>query len=110
MKKHLFILSLTLLVSAKVFAQGVEVTGTVQEAKTKIAVVGASVLLINQQDSTQRKGVQADTVGFFKFTGVQPGNYRLRVTSIGYDDLNTKVTVGTTAKNLGTIVMGENAR
>ncbi|RFS13532.1 TonB-dependent receptor [Emticicia sp. C21] len=110
MKKHLFILSLTLLVSAKVFAQGVEVTGTVQEAKTKIAVVGASVLLINQQDSTQRKGVQADTVGFFRFTGVQPGNYRLRVTSIGYDDLETKVTVGTTAKSLGTIIMGENAR
>lgn len=110
MKKHLFILSLTLLVSAKIFAQGVEVTGTVQEAKTKIAVVGASVLLINQKDSTQRKGVQADTVGFFKFTGVQPGNYRLRVTSIGYDDLENKVTIGTTAKNLGTIVMGENAR
>lgn len=110
MTKHLFILSLTLLVSAKVFAQGVEVTGTVQEAKTKIAVVGASVLLINQQDSTQRKGVQADTVGFFRFTGVQPGNYRLRVTSIGYDDLETKVTVGTTAKNLGVVIMGENAR
>ena len=110
MKKHLFILSITLLVSAKIFAQGVEVTGTVQEAKTKIAVVGASVLLINQQDSTQRKGVQADTIGFFRFTGVQPGNYRLRITSIGYDDHETKVTVGTTAKNLGIIVMGENAR
>ncbi|GAB3503335.1 TonB-dependent receptor [Emticicia fontis] len=110
MNKHLFLLSFTLLVSARLFAQGVEVTGTVQEAKTKIAVVGASVLLINQKDSTQRKGVQADTVGFFKFTGVQAGAYRLRVTSIGYDDLETKVTIGTTAKNLGTIVMGENAR
>ena len=110
MNKHLFILSLTLLVSAKVFAQGVEVTGTVQEAKTKIAVVGASVFLINQQDSTQRKGVQADTAGFFRFTGVQAGAYKVRVTSIGYDDLETKVTVSTSNKSLGTLIMGENAR
>lgn len=110
MNKHLFILSFTLLVSAKVFAQGVEVTGTVQEAKTKIAVVGASVFLINQQDSTQRKGVQADTAGFFRFTGVQAGAYRVRVTSIGYDDLETKVTVSTSNKSLGTLIMGENAR
>ncbi|MFD2522519.1 outer membrane beta-barrel protein [Emticicia soli] len=110
MNKHLFILSLTLLVSAKVFAQGVEVTGTVQEAKTKIAVVGASVFLINQQDSTQRKGVQADTAGFFRFTGVQAGAYKVRVTSIGYDDLETKVTVSNSNKSLGTLIMGENAR
>lgn len=110
MKKHLFLLSFIFLVSANVFAQGVDVTGTVQEAKTKIAVVGASVLLINQQDSTQRKGVQADTVGFFRFTGVQAGSYRLRITSIGYDDHETKVTVGTSAKNLGVIMLGENAR
>lgn len=110
MKKHLFLLSITLLISARIFAQGVEVTGTVQEAKTKIAVVGASVLLINQKDSTQRKGVQADTAGNFRFTGVMAGAYRLRVTSIGYDDTETKVTVGATAKNVGVIVMGENAR
>lgn len=110
MNKHLFLLSLTILISARVFAQGVEVTGTVQEAKTKIAVVGAGVLLINQKDSTQRKGVQADTAGFFRFTGVQPGSYLLRVTSIGYDDLQNKFTVGTTNKGLGVLVMGENAR
>ena len=110
MNKHLFLLSLTILISARVFAQGVEVTGTVQEAKTKIAVVGAGVLLINQKDSTQRKGVQADTAGFFRFTGVQPGSYLLRVTSIGYDDLQNKFTVGTTNKGLGVLIMGENAR
>ncbi|WP_259015922.1 outer membrane beta-barrel protein [Emticicia fluvialis] len=110
MKKHLFLLSIALLVSVGLFAQGVEVTGKVQEAKTKIAVVGASVLLINQADSTQRKGVQADTAGFFRFTGVQAGAYLLRVTSIGYDDLRSKITVGNTNKNLGVLIMGENAR
>ncbi|WP_435355838.1 TonB-dependent receptor [Emticicia sp. SJ17W-69] len=89
-------------------AQTVEVSGVVQDAKSNVAVSGASILLINARDSTQRKGVLANADGKFTLLNVKSGNYRLRVTSIGYGNLETRVLVGNTAKNLGILKLSEN--
>ena len=79
MKKLLLQIILFSFVFIKTFAQTSELTGIVQDAQANIGVSGASILLINSRDSTQRKGVLADLDGNFKFTSVDAGNYRLRV-------------------------------
>lgn len=91
------------------FAQTSELTGTVQDAQANIGVSGASILLLNSRDSTQRKGVLADPNGNFKFTNLNAGNYRLRVSSIGYTNLEMRVSVGNSPKNLGILKLTENA-
>lgn len=95
-------------VTINAIAQTVEVSGVVQDAKSNVAVSGASILLINARDSTQRKGVLANADGKFAFQNIKLGNYRLRVSSIGYGNLETRVLVGNTAKNLGILKLSEN--
>lgn len=91
------------------FAQNSELTGVIQDAQSSTGISGASVLLINARDSTQRKGILADVDGKFKLTNVRVGNYRLRVSSIGYTNLETRVAVGNSPKNLGVLKLTENA-
>lgn len=91
------------------YAQTSELSGTVHDGKSDESVPNASILLINMRDSTQRKGVSADIFGGFKFTNIKTGNYRLRITSIGYANLETRVIVGNTAKDLGILKMNENS-
>lgn len=109
MKKLLLQIILFSFVFIKTFAQTSELTGIVQDAQANIGVSGASILLINSRDSTQRKGVLADLDGNFKFTSVDAGNYRLRVSSIGYANLEIRVSVGNAPKNLGILKLTENA-
>ncbi len=96
-------------VTINVFAQTVDVSGIIQDSKSNEPVSGASILLINARDSTQRKGVLADAEGQFKFSSIKSGNYRLRISSIGYSMLESRVSVGNTAKNLGILKLSENA-
>jgi Outer membrane protein beta-barrel family/CarboxypepD_reg-like domain len=108
MKKLFLQIIIFFAVSVATFAQTIEITGIIHDAKSNVGVSGASVLLINAKDSTQRKGVFANIDGLFKFTNIKSGIYRLRVTSIGYANLETRVTVGNTSKDLGVLKVSEN--
>lgn len=108
MKKLFLQTILFFAVSINAFAQTAEVSGVIQDSKSNVAVSGASILLINSRDSTQRKGVLADADGQFKLLNVKSGAYRLRVTSIGYANLEARVSVGNTTKNLGVLKLSEN--
>ncbi|GAB4033926.1 TonB-dependent receptor domain-containing protein [Spirosoma jeollabukense] len=59
------------------------VNGIVHDSKGK-PVEFASVVLTFLTDSTQTKGVLTDTLGGFELTGLRPGMYRLRVSSVGF--------------------------
>lgn len=97
------------LIFIKTFAQTSELTGTVQDAQANVGVSGASILLMNARDSTQRKGILADVDGNFKLTNLKSGNYRLRISSIGYTNLEMRVSMGNSPKNLGILKLTENA-
>ncbi len=103
--KKLFLL---LLISIKTFAQNVEISGTVHDSKNDAAIPNASILLINAKDSTQRKGVFANVDGQFKFQNIKSGQYNLRITSIGYSNFESKVSIGNTSKNIGILKLSEN--
>ncbi len=109
MKKLFLHTFLFFAVTINIFAQTTEVSGVVQDSKSNAAISGASILLINARDSTQRKGILANAEGLFKLVNVKSGTYRLRVTSIGYANLETRVSIGNTAKDLGILNLSENA-
>ena len=108
MKKIFLPVFLLLVVTINALAQKTEVSGVIQDSKTNAAILGASVLLINLKDSTQRRGVLTNTEGQFKFPTVQSGFYRLRISSIGYANLESKISVGNNEKNVGILKLSEN--
>ena len=108
MKKLFLQITIFFAVSINIFAQTVDISGSIYDSKSNAPVSGASILLINARDSTQRKGGLANAEGLFILQNVQSGSYRLRITSIGYANLETRVSVGNTAKNLGILKLSEN--
>ncbi|WP_064196881.1 MULTISPECIES: TonB-dependent receptor [Emticicia] len=109
MKKLLLQTFTLIIVSISVFAQNSELTGVVKDAQDNTGVSGASILLINARDSTLRKGVLADVNGAFKLSNLKTGNYNLRISSIGYANLETRVSLGNGLKDLGILKLSENA-
>lgn len=63
---------------ADVFAQGV-ISGTVQEAGSGEAVIGANVLL-----EGTGKGAATNRYGYFAIAGLAIGEYTLRISAVGY--------------------------
>lgn len=65
------------------------VTGTVVDNSAKKPVEFASVLLLHLPDSTLTKGTATDKKGKFSIAGVQPGNYIVRTSFIGFDKVES---------------------
>lgn len=64
-------------------ADGTKVTGRILEKDSPEPVSFATVALL-RQDSTVAMGVSADENGVFTLESVTPGNYLVRISSIGY--------------------------
>jgi outer membrane receptor protein involved in Fe transport len=79
------------LVASSAFAQKARVTGSVVEAGTGMALIGANVSI----DGTTI-GAATDAQGNFLIGSVPPGNYTLRARYIGYETMEkaVQVTVG----------------
>lgn len=56
------------------------ITGHVKDAKTQQALIGVNVVLLGTQ-----RGATTDSLGNFRIANLQPGNYRLRFSYIGYE-------------------------
>lgn len=58
--------------------------GSVIDSLNQIPMIRASVMLITQNDSTQHRLQVTDEQGHFTFSQIPLGNYRLRVSYVGY--------------------------
>ncbi|MEO0790473.1 MAG: TonB-dependent receptor [Bacteroidota bacterium] len=63
------------------------IRGEVVDASTGEAVEFATVVLMNAQDSSQVDGTLTETNGKFRMTDVATGNYLVKVSFIGYEEL-----------------------
>ena len=66
----------------------------VYDGKNGEALEMVTVRLFRSSDSTLVQGVQTDLRGGFALDHVKPGRYYLLVTSIGYRDYQTDITMG----------------
>ena len=110
MKIKLILLLLFAGFVSQVSGQGITLSGMVKDGKTNEELLGVTVLLINQIDSTQQKGTVAGTAGSFSIQNVEEGNYFLRLSFIGYTTREIKIQVTNTDKNLGIIKLSEDGK
>ncbi len=101
-----------LLTSNGLFAQGV-ITGTVVDKNSKQPIEFASVTVMKLKDSVAGLGAATDKNGKFSLSDVGPGDYFLRISFIGYDNLQTPVfsiLPNTSKYNLGKIELETGAK
>lgn len=82
--RHL-LLSFLLLFSTLSFAQH-SIQSTVFDSKNSLPIEMATVRLLRPTDSTMVQGCQTDLKGSFILSKIKPGNYVLKITSVGYVD------------------------
>lgn len=88
-------------------AQTFNVSGKVTEANGS-ALVGASVALL--QNDSMLRGMATDTLGKFAFQGVQPGNYTVKISLLGLEDLKKNLSVRDQDIDLGTLVLTDDSK
>jgi hypothetical protein len=89
------ILLFTLLLPLLATAQKVNVTGKVTSADTKAVIAGASVFLSNSS-----VGTSTASDGTFTLIGLNPGQYTLVVTAVGYESSQQTILISNEAIKL----------
>jgi len=80
---------ITLLGSPRTYAQSKgKIVGTVIEETSGTPLIGANVILMNTS-----QGASADMQGNYTISGVQPGNYQISASYLGYEEEVLEVTV-----------------
>lgn len=78
--------------------------------KDNMPMVGATILLLNHADSTYITGTASDSSGRFKLLNLNPGNYILSFSMMGFKKINMPQQVGLHTNNeLGDIVLKEDS-
>ncbi|MCY7353110.1 MAG: TonB-dependent receptor family protein, partial [Cytophagaceae bacterium] len=108
MLRKLLLLTIGCTVMIRASAQTFPVSGTVSDGTTSL--VGVTILVNDQTDSTKRNGVITDPEGRFSFPALSPGAYRLRATIIGYQTTELQFRVDSQAVDLAGLRLVENAR
>lgn len=89
LRNFLILFILTTLWLNPLFSQNGSIRGFIYEKKTGEPVIFTSVYLYKSS-----YGGVTDVNGYFVISQVPPGEYTLMITSIGYDSLQEKITVG----------------
>jgi hypothetical protein len=71
-----------------------QLSGTVFDVSG--AVIAATTVLVRSADGTVQKTTQTDANGYFRFYGLPAGEYRLIVSSTGFEPKEVRVTIGST--------------
>lgn len=98
-----FFLIITALQAA--YSQNVEVKGKILDANDSTALIGATVLLLNNADSTLRYGAIADTKGEFVVKNVPIAGYRVRISFLGYTSIERRINLRRQPPVVGTIFL-----
>ncbi|MBL7726496.1 MAG: carboxypeptidase regulatory-like domain-containing protein, partial [Dinghuibacter sp.] len=108
MKKLTLTATILLLGFSAIFAQKGIIAGIVTGPDGKTTLNGATVRLVNVNDSLKRKLGQSDEKGFFTFTGLTRSTYNLTITYIGHlPKVIYGIKVSDSLVNLGKIAMNK---
>src|SRR5687767_3226132 len=91
------------------FAQERSVSGVVSDSTDRATLIGVTVLLVTERDTTQLRGTVTDTQGRFNFSAVKPGRYFLKLSYIGYTSRKVTLNVSDASVDLGNITIGQSA-
>lgn len=89
------------------------ISGTLVDSITKKPLDYASVSIFRSGGKVPMNGVLTDEKGGFKFDGLHPGSYKIRITYVGYPDKVVDPIVTTDAKpdkNMGQVVVAPSSK
>ncbi len=86
-------------------AQEFQISGRLIDVADSTPLIGANIILKNEQDTTRYRGTSSDELGEFKFEQLSYGTYGIHVQFMGYKSLRMKVVTDRQVKRLGMIVM-----
>ncbi|AKQ45358.1 hypothetical protein TH63_06445 [Rufibacter radiotolerans] len=108
MKKASLLVFLFLVVSHLSFSQtSSSVKG--QAVGAGAPLIGATVAMLNAQDSSVYRGAATDADGRFEFSGVRNGRFILKISYLGFSDLYRSITTTGAPIQLGTLTLGQGA-
>ncbi|MFN8353288.1 MAG: TonB-dependent receptor [Spirosomataceae bacterium] len=107
MSKKLILSSLLFLIVALAKAQNFQVVGVVVDQTDKTPLIGVTVQVINQADSTKRLGTTTDKDGKFAIKIANRGRYKLRVSYVGYKMVEQLFRTENELKNFGAIEISQ---
>jgi hypothetical protein len=88
----------------KAFGQSGKLEGYVKDRVTTEGVLNAQLILI--QNGVPKARVVPDSVGYFTFTPLDPGNYTMKISAMGYAPIiYTDIEVGNKTRTLPDILM-----
>ena len=102
--KFIFTISIVLFSSA-VFGQQYSINGEVKD-ETGQPIAYANIILLKTQDSTIVTGTTSDDFGKFSINEINSGNYIIKVSFIGFEDLSQNISLEDNVE-LETIVLKE---
>ncbi|WP_293310252.1 TonB-dependent receptor [Pedobacter sp. UBA5917] len=108
MKTYLWIM--LCLISTKLFAQQVgNINGKIIDRKTDQPIEYVGIILSNKTDSVKKVGVVTNKAGEFSFNAVANGDYKIRISAMGYNPVTKNITVNGKTINLGALKLQEDA-
>lgn len=102
MKKFIFLI-LFITIAMGAMAQNLRITGEVSDGSSGQSLPGAAVLLTPESTGSKAIGQSTDTQGKFEFKNLTPGNYKLAISFIGYQELVKNITLSNKNVELGKI-------
>jgi len=82
-----------LLSLGELWAQQISVSGSLQDGQTRTPLIGATVVLIPQRDTSQKLFGLTDAQGHFQIGNLTSGNYRLSISYLGYQSLQRTIAI-----------------
>ncbi len=91
------------------YAQNLTLSGRIMDADDTTSLIGVTVLISNVSDTSKSGWTTSDQRGEFKVSNLYAGTYDLRATYIGYKTLSLTKIVIKSNKDLGAMLMEQNA-
>ncbi|MBC3540246.1 outer membrane beta-barrel protein [Rufibacter sediminis] len=107
MRKISLLFFLFLAISVAGYGQSTSVRG--QAVGGGSPLIGATVALLNAQDSSVYKGAATDVEGRFEIAGIQNGRFVLKISYLGFGTLYRSVTATGAPIQLGTLTLSAGA-
>ena len=104
MRKYLYIFVVLVACSLAVNGQNISVSGRLMDKENQ-PLVGATVVLSSALDTTQFKYRTSNQTGFFQFTGISSGSYKIKISFIGFEEWQKEFKQLNKSINLGDIIL-----
>ena len=109
MTRYIFFLLLSTVSFISSAQKNTPVKGRVFDADTQHTVPGATIVMISQKDSLDRRGTITDDKGDFLIK-VKPGNYQLSISFIGYKKIQKIIHIDKEIQDIGQFSLIENKK